>query len=169
MLNMPQLAYPCALPHKQLLAEGCEDIYSKMLPIIVQTYYFGTIYRKATKPIEKKKTDFLLKINHFLEIPMHLNLEVVTVEEEIFIVDLTPNVEVEKALRSKVSAVRYFTWLKIFTTTEPVTLPIQQGNEFKLRLVLNLGLRALLRVNFHDITWKDRFRENPSRNLGPRI
>ena len=136
MLNMPQLAYPCALPHKQLLAEGCEDIYSKMLPIIVQTHYFGAIYRKATRPLEKKKTDFLLKLNHFLEVPMHLNLEVVTVEEEIFIVDLTPSVEVEKTLQSKVSAVRYFTWLKIFTTTEPVSLPIRQG----LRLVLNISM-----------------------------
>ena len=135
MLGIPQLAYPCVLPHKQLLADGCEDIYSKMLPIIVQTHYFGAVYRKATRPIEKKKTDFLLKINHFLETPMHLNLDVVSEEEEIFIVDLAPSVEVQKALQSKVSAVRYLSWLNIFSvekSTETVSLPMRQG----LRLVL---------------------------------
>ena len=88
MLNIPQLTYPCALPHKQLLDDGCDDIYTKMLPIIVQTHYFGSVYKQATRPIERKKQDFLLRINHFLEGQMHLHLETVNIEDDIFIVRL---------------------------------------------------------------------------------
>ena len=49
MTCIPQLTYPCTLPYKQLLANGCEDIYSKMLPYIVQTHFFEAVQRKSER------------------------------------------------------------------------------------------------------------------------
>ena len=50
MSTIPQSAYPCSLSHKQLLANDCEAIYSKMLPFIIQTHFFESVNRKAQRP-----------------------------------------------------------------------------------------------------------------------
>ena len=49
MLSTPQLVYACTLPCKQLLADECEDIYSKMLPKIVQTHFFESARKHAQR------------------------------------------------------------------------------------------------------------------------
>ena len=49
MLSIPQLAYACTLPFKQLLADGCEDIYSIMLPKCVQTHFFESVRKYAER------------------------------------------------------------------------------------------------------------------------
>ena len=49
MLSVPQLSYACTLPFKQLLADGCEDIYSKMLPKLVQTHFFESVRKYAQR------------------------------------------------------------------------------------------------------------------------
>ena len=47
MSSTPQLAYPCTLPYHQLLADGCEAVYSKMLPFIIQTQFFEAVQKNA--------------------------------------------------------------------------------------------------------------------------
>ena len=49
MLPIPQLAYACTLPCKQLLADGCKDIYFKMLPFTVQTHFFESVRNNAQR------------------------------------------------------------------------------------------------------------------------
>ena len=49
MLSTPQLAYACTLPYKQLLADDCEEIYSKVLPSTVQTHFFEYVRNKAQR------------------------------------------------------------------------------------------------------------------------
>ena len=49
MLSTPQLAYACTLPCKQLLADDCEEIYSKVLPSTVQTHFFEYVRNKAQR------------------------------------------------------------------------------------------------------------------------
>ena len=69
MASTPQLAYPCTLPNKQLLADGCDAIYSKMLPFIIQTHYFETIKKNAQR---YHSEDVLGKISYDYQIiPVH--------------------------------------------------------------------------------------------------
>ena len=49
MLSPPHLAYACPLPYKQLLADDCEEIYSKMLPSVVQTHFFESVRNNAQR------------------------------------------------------------------------------------------------------------------------
>ena len=49
MLSTPQLAYACTLPFKQLLADDCEEIYSKMVPSIVQTHFFESVRHNSQR------------------------------------------------------------------------------------------------------------------------